>query len=79
MENREKTRLADYRVGDWIFDYEGELKRIVEVRPDGWVVYTDGVIQTTSNGETSRCWGLSVRNLVLSNWLRSQKETMPSL
>jgi hypothetical protein len=66
--------LKDFKVGDWIFDNEGELKQIISSK-DGNVVYTDGTINTTA-GYYTKCWELSVRNLVLSKYLQSQKDRL---
>lgn len=71
--------VKNFKVGDWIFDNEGELKQIISTK-NGSITYTDGTTNTTvsASGET-KCWPLSVRNLVLSRYLQGQRDILKKI
>ena len=70
-------KIKQFKTGDWIFDINGELKQIVSTE-DGMYTYTDGITETTASGYTS-CWKLSIRNLLLAQFLKKQRDKVDSV
>ena len=68
-EAQKQTTLADFKVGDWIYDGRCELKQIVEISDGGFYRYSDSEFTTTSS-DTVICWPLNLRNMRLAKFLQ---------
>ncbi len=67
-ETQKQTTLADFKVGDWIYDDRCELKQIIEIDDDSYR-YSDSEFTTTASS-TGKCWPLNLRNMRLAKFLQ---------
>ena len=64
---RKSKTLKDFNVGDWFYGTDGLLKQLIEKEEDGWCDYTDGFIRSSSRGDVTEAYDLTIHNKVIAD------------